>query len=203
MKINMQLFCHPGGLKYDLKSPFVHGGYLCATDGRILVRVKTNLLNDTEKRLPDIKSILELYDFVAEKPESLTTPCSELILCPECLSSGRKQKTCPTCDGGGMCYCTACDNYNNCDTCDGNGTVRSNVGEICENCQGTCKVKEYGNTEVLGILLAGDYIAKILENLPNPKVVACGKPNREKGDAGSIKFVFDGGDGVLMGLLKM
>ena len=61
---------------------------------------------------------------------------------------------------------------------------------VCFECQGTGK--EYQDVKIGWLNCTGRHIARIAQNLPNPRAVSI--------SSGAVRFEFDGGEGLLMGI---
>lgn len=63
-----KVFCYQGKepLRYDLKQPFVLGGYLCATDGRRAIRRKSDPGDTPGVLVPPVNNLFEKFDGYAD-----------------------------------------------------------------------------------------------------------------------------------------
>ena len=183
--IDLQQFCDGDSYRYCMGSPYVKGGYLCATDCRIAVRIPSDEPDRQagEGRTPDLHHV-----FKGENFESVTEPLviSETIRgnveCETCDSTGYlRHSPCPGCDGGGEVECDSCGHMDECETCDGYGFT--GVGK-CATCNGRGVFKGDKNCIVQGACFDIRYIRKV-QSLPGVKF----KANGER----MACFVFDGG----------
>ena len=115
--------CLKTSTRYAMDHPFSQGGYWCATDGRILVRQKTDE-PDSDGKYPDTASVWradELYE-----PEPM--PLDVTAECKNC--DGSETQKCEECQGTGECVCR-CDHEHECGYCDGRGSwdCRCNLGK--------------------------------------------------------------------------
>ena len=187
--INLQIFC--SNERTNLEEPFVDNGFEYATDGKILIAVKTDK-PDSEDRHP--KNTQQLFERVWDEswePIKIRWPDRTEHKCCFCNGDGLKRHQCNICEGFGRHTCD-CGTEHDCGYCDGEGYSKCEDSEICPECEGTGKAFEnqkYGFRYFLGSL-----IAKIVNNLPNPKVTEMST------GSGCLRFEFDGGKGLLMGM---
>ncbi len=195
-EINITMFC---GGESRWPKPWILAGKECATDGRIAVRIQTDE--------PDAVS-------GHGKPRSFNDVCSwafdgPLVTWPDivppapdepqtaCLTCGGTKVTtilCERCEGEGQTHCanTCCSGSHPCPDCNGEGVIWDK-DKPCEECNGTGQLLYPESVMICGRKIAGNYAHKI-SLLPNAKAVNFGKPND------ILKFVFDGGEGLVMPL---
>jgi hypothetical protein len=103
--------------RYDLRRPWRDGGYIYATDGRIIARVREDdcewhLIHEIPARevgrQPVARDVYEV-EAIEDTPLWLPSPLSGLQACEECGGTGRDpdaephQVECYDCSGGGTC----------------------------------------------------------------------------------------------------
>lgn len=96
--------CSIKTLRYAIGSPWVKGGYRCATDGRICVRMRTDEPDTKDVAAPSIKGLFwnDPPGAMADMPD--TTGKTAAINCPLCNASG--VHWCQTCESDHECgYC--------------------------------------------------------------------------------------------------
>ena len=104
LRLMFQRFCATENSRYAIKTPWVHGGYLWATDGHVCVRAKVEDADDvSEYKFPDATVLTwsrDKYSATAtELPKATKSPW---VLCEECGGDG----ICTHCGDG---KCTACE----------------------------------------------------------------------------------------------
>jgi len=156
--------------------PFHHGGYLYATDGRIVVR--------RVEEGPDAKNIPRVDDAFSKNTAQSWSPfVVDIPLCESCGGNIRKlTDQCPICDGDGECeecdgegekQCSCCDKMSDCDECGGLGD--------CPECNGTgaCDpyVEQCYDCKNSPIAFSDGFIARlyasIVAKLPNVEWSGC------------------------------
>lgn len=127
--------CAKEKTRYAITVPFQCGDYICATDGRILIRMKGRIEEtDIDTPIPPANDIFTEWkgsgDFA-----TLPTPEPTMTKCPECDGSGTARKDCEECDGTGQVECSHCGGEYDCEECDGKGYI-GNENEKCQLCNG-------------------------------------------------------------------
>ena len=157
---------------------------------KILIAIKTS---EPDSDSPHPKKTHELFERQWDegwKPERIKLPNKSENDCERCNGKGISHVECDTCEGSGRHRCECGDDHE-CGCCV-NGYIESDSDERCVECIGSGKAFEnpkYGVT-----YFDGHYIAKIVKHLPNPKVVEIATESR------ILRFNFDGGKGLLMGV---
>jgi hypothetical protein len=129
---------NPEALRYSLGLPFVRGDWVYATDGRILVRVRSTpevaaLLPLGDRRVPEVEFYFDAAPAYA--PEPVTFAVDEPEKCGECDGKGRlPARRCNECGGSGETICSCCGQDRNCPDCDGKGRIHAGP---CHDCKGT------------------------------------------------------------------
>lgn len=180
--------------RYGINKYHWMDGYLCATDGRVLIRYKMDHKPVVEyaEGYPDVNSVLS--GLKPGEEISLIDLCKgETVKCEECGGTGRNSVICPECEGDGSSSCPTCGHEKNCERCHGDGHIPG--VDICRFCGGSKKT--YDNYEINNNHgIAGKYII-LLSALPDVRLFI----DRNAGDDynyPAIKYTFDGGDGVIM-----
>lgn len=124
---DVKQFCESEAYRYATDLPWVEGGYLVATDARILIAVPTSEPDsgpdDRGKKRPDAAGILAN----AANVESVHDWPAEFPPCGTCDDSGTKQvfeADCPECGGSGEQECDL-GHMHECEHCAGDGVVAS------------------------------------------------------------------------------
>ena len=112
--VDLQQFCADGTSRYNFHRPFVKGGFLWATDARILVRVHSDEPDTVPEhgKFPNVMAVWEPGFDSAGEFVPLPNLRYELVACEECGGCGRY--ICPTCE-----------HEDDCSECDGSGEVFS------------------------------------------------------------------------------
>lgn len=183
-------FCAINDIRNYLCHPNRIGAYIYATNGWIAIRIPYDGSLEAQDcdKLPSMPGLFEAP--VAEFIDMPVMPTAEP--CATCSGSGREYKeACDECDGGEF------DHGNHsytCKACDGEGKVNmlvhEGLGAPCEECGGTGHDKgqhiSIGTSTYLRILL--DKVA----TLSGVKIQKHSNGNHP------ARFVFDGGEGVVM-----
>ena len=217
--IDLKKFCGDGEAtnRFQNNMVFFRGGHLCATDGRICVRVPAPEGSaETEGRFPDLKRLNWPGEDAAWQP--WPAPDWEMGMvdhcggcggsgrlkgtpCPECNGDGEKEEKCRKCDGEGACHhcdaeCEDCDGdgvkVSECPKCRGSGDIGD--GTVCHYCNGKKDGPLPRYQRVSSEWVAFKYDAMI-RGLPNVEFVM---PTGED----VISFRFDGGQGLLAKITK-
>lgn len=193
--IDPMRFCllDPEYTDHPLAMPFIRKGYLYATDGIYAIRLPTDKPDSEDnasKARPHIET-LPLWNQTPSKYEPLPAIDPPILKpCPVCV--GNLPTKCAACDGFGEVNYTfeyKSNNYEHPADC-----------PLCEECGEITYCDECDNrgilTEITRIRIQGaDYEAWRLVDLKHlPNLVA----GTVSGPA--LRFTFDGGDGILMGL---
>lgn len=197
MSIDLNTFCNPKDARVFLRKPFLCDGHLCATDGVVAVRVKSDSAG------PDIGSdhiASVLRRVFSAAPQDGYVPFAPRIdkdePCRYCGGHGRLMH-CDECDGEGQFRHGS--HWYECDECSGSGEVPAEKDDpektyICDCCRGT-KTESHGFRFAGGGLGSGP--ARMVAGLPGV-VFAWGAERDGNGLPVYGFFRFDGGDGVIM-----
>jgi len=180
-----------------LKEPFSQGNYTYASNGHMIIRVPFR--PDIPEKKPDN---LQLENLVFLNREEYTTEFpkykTEKKKCSWCRGSGRTQ-ICQECDGDG--YVELENDFNQysaeCKTCRGEGETPGGP-EKCSNCDGTGQayVDKYDHVDIGDVRLGKKLLDKI-KDLPGVRLGPVDGAERQQ-----VAFCFDGGDGILMTMMK-
>lgn len=113
LKERMQKFCATGDGRYAIHHPWVAGGEIRATDGRIAARCKCDepdTVPENGVKYPDFSTIgfdAKLYGEPVELPDA---PKPTTRRCESCRGTGTWECDCPDCSG-----------FHDCESCDGKG----------------------------------------------------------------------------------
>lgn len=112
LNIELQTFCSEDDCRESIMTPFVRNGWKYATDGRIMVRVKTDEPDDSNEphKRPNAAKLFEVFD--VSKLDAVDLP--EL--------TGVTTQKCRYCNGNGVQTCSLGHDHD-CDECDGTGEV--------------------------------------------------------------------------------
>jgi hypothetical protein len=173
-KIDLSPFCAEEDGRYRFANPWIKGGWMCATNGAIAIRVSCGDKPDTaeteNQKFPPLDSVIKHDESVATVKWPLgATPCKT------CDMTGRKP--CKECGRSGVCeHC----GEGECPECHGKGD-----GGPCWEC-----------ATPVGIHRINAKYQKMICRLPNVKYFPGDDPKV------ALQFVFDGGEGAVMGMKK-
>lgn len=133
-------FCDDGPNRYRLGEPFVQGGRMFATDGRVAVSVlmdEPDTKSDT--RFPSMAAVMDYVSPATEQWNAVIGNCDKCggdgsvmdVTCELCKGSGE----CTVCSGSGTELCCFCSHEHDCEDFDGGG--------LCEHCNGIGRVESY------------------------------------------------------------
>lgn len=161
--------------RYNMGVPFVKDGYEYATNTRICVRRKVDAADTPigDKRFPNAAQL-----FVGSFHGVTAAYFLEVML------KTWSEVPCWCCNETGKCHCEACE---------GVGDTRV----ICECCAGSGSVY-FPRTVDIGTALVDTRYDKLIRELPGIRVRIPGEGDEQK----PICFVFDGGEGLLMPMLR-
>ncbi len=192
-QIDIQKFCaREDDDRKHIQKPHKHGEYVYATNGHILARFRdAEAGQHWEDKFMDKVQKLHAKSLgrasLKWKRDIIKLPPA--IECSYCDGEG-KLADCDDCNGNGNFEHGK--HYYECKEC--NGAGRMNPPEICHSCSGTGKD---GSQRVkVGVSHIARRYAELILALPNLEVA----PNLD--DKAAIPFRFDGGDGILMPLMK-
>jgi len=170
----LMMFCATQDIHPVLFKPFNHGNFTYATNGYIAIRVPLIKKYNHKKLVPNMNDIW-----------FNTLPERGWMDVPD-IEKEVGYNDCDVCKGKGKyfsCGCPACQ------------TAR-HVKESCDTCKGTGYVFKQESILVGTKLLSCLYL-DIIHKLPNPQI----SPDSVIGRT-AIPFKFDGGDGIIMPMLK-
>jgi hypothetical protein len=196
--IDLQRFCAgESDLRFYLRAPIAHKGFRYATNGHICVRVAAPEEAETVSEHKVAESASALFDRATNTDYAPLPAFDAAPECTQCDGVGKVKFTmCPDCDGDGF-FDHGSHEYQ-CKECDGEGALYGE-GELCEcpKCLGTGKRRHF-----VRMAPGVGYDARYLEwikALPGVRFAigtsATGDPKPLPGH-----FIFDGGEGVLMGM---
>lgn len=192
-QIDLTKWCDPEATRFPLGLPFVQGGFLCATNGRIAIRVPSSDPDTTPEnggRLPRMADIFKSMPKNISRYEAWPEAkySHQERDCLTCKGKGRvNQHPCQECDGDGMVECETCGHEDECKVCDGHGECG---GSKCKACNGKMQVPRPYQQQIGKAWIDADYDAMVRE-LPNP-VWYC------KSADDPVFIIFDGGEAVVM-----
>lgn len=126
MPINFQDFCDDW---FRCPQPWIAGGCEYATDGKILVRRKTNKPDSVQGfKPPNARDLIKDQLAILEhNKDSTVIPLPEFVSCDLCggMTFTTQMDECDTCDGSGTDVCSECGHEDECEDCDGAGEYES------------------------------------------------------------------------------
>jgi transcription elongation factor Elf1 len=196
LTIDLQPFCEVDSVRYSIDKPFVINGYRYATDSRVLVRVPCDE-PDSVTPLPVPRSAGELFaKFPGERARWRPWPEPEYlsgkIECPTCSGRGLVEcRRCDACSGKGEIECRECGQSKECAACGGYGEI----GLRCKTCHGAGEFvgPKY---QPIGSLIIDARLDRNIRDLLNVQFVL------QRYENNPICFKFDGGQGLVMPMLK-
>ncbi|WED23052.1 hypothetical protein L3Q72_06565 [Vibrio sp. JC009] len=201
----LMIFCDQTAPGFK-QQPFTLNGSTYATNGAVIVRLNKfldaptldDISKETDTKLLDKERIYEIYQ---NSPTSELLPLpiitAETITCIWCAGYGYLS-LCPECNGNGELEFKTEHNeyYVPCKTCLGIGQAPTNRKDAntCKHCNATGKVHMRNSRTDFGEFRGANWLLVKIATLPNVKFATCNKD--------MAKFVFDGGDGYLMGVKR-
>lgn len=194
--VGLAKLCDKNG-RAGINKPFKKDGYIWATNGKWLVRIKESVELTTEDTSkinvnqfkwsvadnPDLKWL----DVPSVEKDTCYNPCSK------CNGTG-KVRLCDTCKGSGEHECE-CGDLHTCRDCNGDGTATFGDEAVCEDCYGG-KVANYDSFLDIGNnRFANWFIYELQQVLGKLQIV-----DTEYGIP--VYFRFAGGDGYAMPMRK-
>jgi hypothetical protein len=150
--------------RFLLTKPFVKDGWMYATDGRWIARVRTDLPDsvpgDGDRKFVDVAKLFETSLDCTEPWPAWNGETREKE-CDDCGGSGRVMKTCDTCNGTGRCTCDKCGDRHDCGKCDGDG--RMPTAKNCPTCLGAGWRRIPAYQKVCNRKLDGAFVKAIYE----------------------------------------
>jgi hypothetical protein len=220
--IDLRPFCnpHPSDRFRAAGEPHTLAGFTYATDGRILVRVPATV-DDTLSLLPGemiyrtidgrgfppawtlpLPAPAEIADSSQWQPWPAIDYTMEDRQCGACGGDGSERgEDCAECDGDGEVRCPTCDHLTECDRCDGRGYLR---GKQCPFCSGCPKGGPFPTTQRVGDMAVELRIDAKVRVLPNVRWRKAARAGAAVSDNGGelVQFVFDGGCGLLVPMMR-
>ncbi len=190
---DMQRFCAKEKTNFRLGEPFRIDGYLYATNGHILIRVKSEGTNTVRAGIPDVRGLVKPRPVGAMKAVGKIEGTAS---CSQCDGLGMigPAGECDECHGRGDELCGCCDNYTVCKKCDGSGKLDG--AEKCGRCNGTGDIQvEHVDIGVEDGAIRHD-VFDLLNSLPGLRI-----QKKIKDKSQYVYFSFDGGDGVFVQML--
>ena len=191
-EIDLSMFCATENSNFTMTQVFVRGGYKCATDGRIGVRIKCDD-RDTDGNFPKIEVAFGA-EFKGIEPIKIAEPSMDVETRCEMCEGGKEfydLRECEGCGGGGKCECP-CPTTHNCGKCGGDGSIYHN-SRVCIYCDG--RERSYFEVKIAGYVYKGHYMKLAFRYLSNLTAVGIG-------EGGMLLLTFDGGQCVLMPFLE-
>lgn len=193
-KNDLMPFCSTDPYWPQLAEPFSWDEWSFATNAAILVRVPRLAEVPETPEAPSLAGLKDIFlsawrsETPAEIPAEIPSP--QVKECKLCDGKGRL-RVCVKCHGEGRCICPSCDDDHECRACEGLGRVPERNGPgVCDKCHGAGTIETVTPVRV-GIVLLADKYLRLLRALPNVRVYT-------NGPRDMVRFVFDGGDGVVM-----
>jgi hypothetical protein len=204
--IDLMPFC--GKKTPGLARPFLIGGSIYATNGKIMVAIENDGRDGCAEAREHLRAtILSIVEKAAGRSGEYVVPPPSKVQryeCSVCNGSGKVYTSpCPECSGEEKVSFENEYNYYECDcqTCDGEGKidmVDANANDqtpslVCGNCDGTGQVIRLTGQQV-GAICISDINLELIATLPNARIMAVSSEL----DHEPVPFTFDGGHGVVM-----
>jgi hypothetical protein len=190
----LQHFCDAYGWRPWMKAPHTQHGNTFATNGRLIVRVLSELEGAFPLEDPAFDHHrAELFGGVPEQERFIPWAEAETFVerryghkCQDCGGIGREASRCSECGGSGAHECD-CGEDHKCGYCEGIGYCPRPDGGKCPVCKGL----DLQSVRISGLAVSGYYHALIGLHLPAVEYGAT--PHKD-----AIYFRFYGGDGLVM-----
>jgi hypothetical protein len=202
-RIDLAAFCARGkSCRYEMRHPFQVDDWTYATDAKAIVRVRPSWLDRAESEGPIPPAALLPWDHDKLRGWKPLRPQSPLVCddacCPECDGTGFADgvcgEECGECNG----FCTGC-GRSSCDTCHGRGVMpRPGVAD-CPVCGGDA-IGRFPAVVRLGGRYFDVRLYRKVAALGGEAVVVDVPKSRLRDAHTHLKFRFDGGNGILVGL---
>jgi hypothetical protein len=202
-RVDLTAFCakdQPN--RYEMRYPFQVRDWTYATDAKAIVRVRPSWLDKAESEGPIPPAVLLPWDHdrlrgwkpIRQLPPLLCDDSS----CPECdgtgFADGRMGQECDECGG----FCQSC-GPSSCDTCHGRGVMpRPGVAD-CPACGGKA-IGRFPSVVKIDNRYFDVRLYRKVAALGGDAVVVDMPKSRHCDAYTHLKFRFDGGDGLLMGM---
>lgn len=192
MSIDIYQFCDNGDqLRSWMCKPFIIDDYIYATNGHLVVRIKSIIL----EMIPNFIQSAEYKSFVTNKVPDIFVDTLKRIFSKQYVA------TLPI-----AIDLEIMPEENPCNTCNSRGTITTDLHECpycecekyerdCHDCWGEGKINNIPISVIYGIKFNYHYIQK-LKTLPNIKII---KPDNDQ----ATYFSFDCGDGYIMPISTM
>ena len=193
--------------RYFLSIPWIKDGYQWASDGVIIVRVRTDQPDSELQPLfpensfqvlkPYDKTLIEnmKFELPVQIVEKVTKQCSQ------CKGLGEiTEEECTNCHGSGECECGNCGWEHDCGYCGGTGRETPHPdevledGKMCSECNGDGSL-DNSVVEHHGQFIAGKYY-NMIKDLPD--VLLQVVPEEDILTSTPVYFSFEGGEGLVM-----
>jgi hypothetical protein len=195
VQIDLTPFCDteaPESRRFDMRTPFVQGEYITATNGKICVFLPTTDAPTEGRKVPQCDSILALRPRIGGSlPWPSPQYLQKVLTCRKCEGTGAAHfRDCSECDGEGVIDCPECHHEYECGDCHGEGKILCGK---CPKCDGAKETMQPYAIEFGGRLIAWE-LDEAIRQLPNVRYTTDDKLD----DA--LWFDFDGGFGCVMPL---
>lgn len=197
-QIDLQPFCATEDSKHLLARPYAQGGYRCACNGRLAVRIPTTDADDAPTETWTPPKLPEVFAAVTHSPPHPWPESTPIVIrpryCTTCNGRGKNRgPACDTCKGKGFETCNL-NHEHECLWCTGAGYFYSGV---CPTCKGT---GDQLAREIDGAVIDLHY-ERLISALPGVLVAGIyhSISKTVTGNPG-IYFTFDGGEGVVLGI---
>lgn len=201
MRIDIAPFCGKDDVRAYINDPFNSLGGTGATDGRILVWLAGENFGKRLSKPEAIERVLARAQADALDPDAqwiaVETIRTSSRKCKQCDGTGVVRiMDCEDCDGDGSFYHGG--HEYDCKECDGAGSKNATgIGDQCDECEGSGKseIAQPSSYAIGNHTVASNYIT-MMRKLPGCKI------KRHADHRDGATFVFDGGIGVVMPLIK-
>lgn len=181
----LNLYVHPDSeYRQNIQEPFRQDGRICATDGRMLIRIAEGLCEEEYTDMPNGLKPVNTSKVIPQKNMCETVTAEMLSKALE-KAPEEKERKCPECGGSGKVEYEYRDSHYDRHTIEGE----------CPECEGTCEVGDYTAIKyqftLHGYPLSYNHLKMLLRTMAYLKTDSLRLRHIQKGDGDSQALLFD------------